>query len=69
MIEAGANPNCTDFDECTPLHSASASANNSIEVVEYLLTIPQVNLNFKNNVLGLISFENSNYWLFSITYF
>ena len=50
MIEAGANPNCTDFDECTPLHSASASANNSIEVVEYLLTIPQVNLNFKNKL-------------------
>lgn len=40
MIDAGANPNCTDFDEYTPLHSASASANNSIEVVEYLLSIP-----------------------------
>jgi len=40
LIEAGANPNCIDFDEYTPLHSASASANNSIEVVEYLLSIP-----------------------------
>lgn len=36
LIERGANPNCKDFDESTPLHCASEAG--SIKVIVYLLS-------------------------------